>query len=70
MRTSINVISIGEEQSLILSKLKTIFLASGATLMAISMIILPEQTFGASVRGLKIWWETVFPLSFSLFCYF
>ncbi|OOP66525.1 sporulation integral membrane protein YlbJ [Heyndrickxia oleronia] len=67
MRTSINVISIGEEQSLILSKLKTIFLASGATLMAISMIILPEQTFGASVRGLKIWWETVFPSLFPFF---
>ncbi|MGE8204199.1 sporulation integral membrane protein YlbJ [Heyndrickxia sp. NPDC080065] len=52
---------------MIQSKFKTIFLASGATLIAISMIILPEETFSASVRGLKIWWETVFPSLFPFF---
>lgn len=56
-----------EEQKLIQSKFKTIFLASGATLMAISMIILPVETFDASKRGLNIWWGTVFPSLFPFF---
>ncbi|MGE6258634.1 sporulation integral membrane protein YlbJ [Heyndrickxia sporothermodurans] len=49
------------------SKFKTIFLAFAATLMAISMILLPEETFSASTRGLNIWWGTVFPSLFPFF---
>ncbi|MBL5768915.1 sporulation integral membrane protein YlbJ [Heyndrickxia sporothermodurans] len=52
---------------MIQSKLKTIFLALGATLIAISMIILPVETFDASKRGLTIWWGTVFPSLFPFF---
>lgn len=52
---------------MIQSKLKTIFLALGATLIAVSMIILPVETFEASKRGLNIWWGTVFPSLFPFF---
>ncbi|WP_042456129.1 sporulation integral membrane protein YlbJ [Neobacillus dielmonensis] len=43
------------------SKLKTIFLAVTVTLMAISLIAYPQQALDASIRGLKMWWEIVFP---------
>ncbi|PKR86945.1 sporulation integral membrane protein YlbJ [Heyndrickxia camelliae] len=49
------------------SKLKTVFLASSATLMAISMIVLPKVTSEASVDGLNIWWGVVFPSLFPFF---
>ncbi|WP_430413642.1 sporulation integral membrane protein YlbJ [Lederbergia citrea] len=35
--------------------------------MAISMISLPEQSFEASIRGLQMWWEIVFPSLFPFF---
>ncbi|MBS4172404.1 sporulation integral membrane protein YlbJ [Bacillus sp. FJAT-49736] len=49
------------------SKLKTVFLASSATLLAISMIVLPKVTSEASVDGLNIWWGVVFPSLFPFF---
>ena len=43
------------------SILKSISLASAAVLMVASLIIMPEESFEASVRGLDIWLEIVFP---------
>ena len=40
---------------------KSISLASAAVLMAAALIIMPEESFEASVRGLDIWLEIVFP---------
>ncbi|MFN7250959.1 MAG: sporulation integral membrane protein YlbJ [Anaerobacillus sp.] len=43
------------------SKLKTIILALSATIMAASLMIFPKESFEASMRGLNMWWEVVFP---------
>jgi sporulation integral membrane protein YlbJ len=43
------------------AKIKTIFLASSVTLFAVSLICYPQQAFEASIRGLNMWWEVVFP---------
>ena len=43
------------------SKLKTVFLAVSVTVLAASLITFPKQAFDASIRGLNIWWEIVFP---------
>ncbi len=45
----------------VLSKFKTLFLASAITVMAASMIIFPQESLEASIRGLDIWWKIVFP---------
>ncbi|HWO74815.1 MAG TPA: sporulation integral membrane protein YlbJ [Bacillus sp. (in: firmicutes)] len=51
----------GKFQLLNRSKLKTLVLALSVTLMAISLIVFPEEAFEASIRGLNMWWEIVFP---------
>ncbi|MBS8263340.1 sporulation integral membrane protein YlbJ [Mesobacillus boroniphilus] len=43
------------------SKMKTLFLAASVTLLAASLISFPQQSFDASIRGLNMWWEIVFP---------
>ncbi|RFU60330.1 sporulation integral membrane protein YlbJ [Bacillus sp. V59.32b] len=43
------------------SKIKSFLLAASATVMAGALISLPEESFEASIRGLNIWWEIVFP---------
>ena len=43
------------------SKLKTIILAISATLLAIGLISFPQASFQASLRGLNMWLEIVFP---------
>nr|WP_263328124.1 sporulation integral membrane protein YlbJ [Neobacillus sp. Marseille-Q6967] len=43
------------------SKLKTIFLSLSAVIIAASLISYPKESFEASVRGLNMWWEIVFP---------
>lgn len=43
------------------SKLKTIILALSVTMMALSLISFPQESFDASIRGLNMWWEIVFP---------
>ncbi|PAE25033.1 MULTISPECIES: sporulation integral membrane protein YlbJ [Bacillaceae] len=43
------------------SKLKTVTLALSVTLMAISLISFPQESVDASIRGLDMWWEIVFP---------
>lgn len=43
------------------SKVKTIILALSATTMAASLMVFPKESFEASLRGLSMWWEVVFP---------
>ncbi|NYE05311.1 sporulation integral membrane protein YlbJ [Bacillus niacini] len=43
------------------SKLKTIFLSIAVIILAGSMIAFPKESFEASLRGLTMWWEIVFP---------
>jgi sporulation integral membrane protein YlbJ len=43
------------------SKLKTVFLSVSVTILAASLIAYPKQAFDASIRGLNMWWEIVFP---------
>ena len=43
------------------SKLKTLFLSVSVTILAGSLISFPQESFQASIRGLNMWWEIVFP---------
>lgn len=43
------------------SKLKSMILALAASLMAFSLIAFPQESVAASVRGLNMWLEIVFP---------
>lgn len=43
------------------SKMKTLFFAFIISLLALSLILNPQASFEASLRGLKMWWEIVFP---------
>jgi sporulation integral membrane protein YlbJ len=43
------------------AKAKTIILALSVTLFAVSLICYPQQSLEASIRGLNMWWEVVFP---------
>lgn len=43
------------------SKIKSFFLATFAIFMATSLIAFPTQTLEASLRGIDMWWGTVFP---------
>ncbi len=52
----------GKEVFLLLqSKLKTIFLSVSVTVLAVSLILFPQESFEASIRGLNMWWKIVFP---------
>jgi sporulation integral membrane protein YlbJ len=46
---------------LVLSKLKTVILSVSVTILAASLISFPRESFEASIRGLTMWWEIVFP---------
>jgi sporulation integral membrane protein YlbJ len=46
---------------LLQSKLKTIVLAFSVSIMAITLISFPQESVDASVRGLDMWWQIVFP---------
>lgn len=46
---------------MVLSKIKTLFLAFFVTALTISIIVYPQESFDASIRGLNMWWEVVFP---------
>ncbi len=54
-------ICIKEEQSLLSSKLKTISLATTVTIMAVALVVFPQESFEASKSGLHMWWQIVFP---------
>ncbi|SHF49075.1 sporulation integral membrane protein YlbJ [Ornithinibacillus halophilus] len=40
---------------------KTLLLASSSVFLAFALIIFPKDAFEASIRGLDMWWEVVFP---------
>ncbi|MDR7072131.1 sporulation integral membrane protein YlbJ [Fictibacillus barbaricus] len=40
---------------------KSVVLAASAIIVALSIIIYPKDTYLASVNGLKMWWDVVFP---------
>lgn len=39
----------------------TVLLAAGASILAASLMIFPKEALEASIRGLHIWWDVVFP---------
>ncbi|MFJ7508092.1 sporulation integral membrane protein YlbJ [Peribacillus simplex] len=43
------------------SKSKTVLLATSVTMMAVGLIIFPQESFEASKGGLNMWWTIVFP---------
>ncbi|WP_078554886.1 sporulation integral membrane protein YlbJ [Bacillus alkalicellulosilyticus] len=43
------------------SKIKSIVLALLSTCLAASLMIFPKESLEASIRGLTMWWEVVFP---------
>ncbi|MDM5213496.1 sporulation integral membrane protein YlbJ [Peribacillus sp. NJ4] len=43
------------------SKSKTVLLATSVTMMAVGLIIFPQESFEASKSGLNMWWKIVFP---------
>jgi len=45
----------------LLQKIKTILLAGTTAFIALSLIKYPDQSLEASIRGLNMWWEIVFP---------
>jgi len=46
---------------LLKSKSKTVLLATSVTMMAVGLIIFPQESFEASKGGLNMWWTIVFP---------
>ncbi|WP_420833064.1 sporulation integral membrane protein YlbJ [Shimazuella soli] len=49
------------------SQSKTLFLGMFALLFAVTLVFYPEIAFKASLRGLKIWWDVVFPAMLPFF---
>ncbi|WP_175988790.1 sporulation integral membrane protein YlbJ [Bacillus sp. Marseille-Q1617] len=43
------------------SKLKTLVLSASVTIFAAALILMPDESLEASIRGLDMWWEIVFP---------
>jgi sporulation integral membrane protein YlbJ len=43
------------------SQLKSVIFASISILLAMMLVLYPEQAFKSSLRGLTIWWQVVFP---------
>ncbi len=43
------------------AKAQSLLLAAGAVSVAVSLMVFPKQSFEASLRGLTMWWEVVFP---------
>ncbi|SDC67469.1 sporulation integral membrane protein YlbJ [Terribacillus halophilus] len=44
-----------------MQKMKSVLLAGSALLLAVSLILYPDPSLQASIRGLNMWWEVVFP---------
>ncbi|QQK80624.1 sporulation integral membrane protein YlbJ [Salicibibacter cibi] len=43
------------------SQWQSLCLGTGATILAASLMVFPQASFDASLRGLSIWWDVVFP---------
>ncbi len=41
--------------------LKTILFGTAAAFLVLSLLLYPEQAFDSALKGLKIWWDVVFP---------
>ncbi|UCZ51846.1 sporulation integral membrane protein YlbJ [Bacillus shivajii] len=41
--------------------IKTMLYAGSATILAISFMVFPKEAYEASIRGLSMWWDVVFP---------
>lgn len=52
------------ESNLKVSHIKTLIIGTTAILIAIAIIQYPEDSFNASLRGLRIWWDIIFPALF------
>jgi sporulation integral membrane protein YlbJ len=50
-----------EDVRLLKSKLKTLILSASVTVFAAALILMPDESLEASIRGLDMWWEIVFP---------
>ncbi len=52
------------------SKGRTYLVAAGAAVITIAVMAMPEVSFSASVEGLRVWWDIVFPalLPFFILC--
>lgn len=46
---------------MLIQKVKTILLSGGTVFLAFCLIKYPDQSLEASIRGLNMWWEIVFP---------
>lgn len=44
-----------------MQKMKSVLLAGAALLLAVSLIMYPDPSLQASIRGLNMWWKVVFP---------
>ncbi|PTM59111.1 sporulation integral membrane protein YlbJ [Desmospora activa] len=42
-------------------RIRSLLLGAVALILVLSLILYPEQAFQASLKGLKIWWDVVFP---------
>jgi len=51
----------------LISQLKSLGLALVALFFAVSLVFYPEPVFQASLKGLKIWWDVIFPALFPFF---
>jgi sporulation integral membrane protein YlbJ len=49
------------------SRALSVFLGGVGLFLVISLVLFPEDAFRASVKGLNIWWEVVFPASLPFF---
>ncbi len=45
----------------VLNKIRTIFYTVSTIFLAVAIIIFPDESLEASIRGLKLWFEIVFP---------
>lgn len=43
------------------SRLKTLLFAGVGIFLALVLVLFPEEGFRSSIRGVKIWWDVVFP---------
>ncbi|MBS4054156.1 MAG: sporulation integral membrane protein YlbJ [Thermaerobacter sp.] len=47
----------------------SLLLASVAVILTIAMVLFPEDTFSAALKGLRVWWEIVFPALLPFFVF-
>lgn len=53
--------TLGEGAALISGRRATLLMALGATGLVIALVAVPDVAFQGALKGLKLWWEVVFP---------